>query len=1005
MRAHRVVVLDASAGCGKTTALVARWLAFLKEGVDPRRAIALTFTRKAAGELVDRARLALLAASGDDDAKRALGTGWEALAGSVPAPETAREALRWLDEAPVGTTDAFVRDLLHEFALLARDPVTGQGLDAPFRGRPVDPSARRRAARRILAQDPLGADLRASLVPGTLLELVTAGDLHRDEVDDAGWEALVAEWTTGGGPVRFGPVTLSQPELRALVAQAQQPPAGLRDRLRQIREAIAREVHAEAMLSGEPDHDTLLRAAVALVSDHPEALAGRFQALLVDEAQDASPGQWALYRALLALDDGTGEPLRAVVVGDGRQSIYGFRGAAPDGFGAFSREVHDGGGEIQPLLTNHRSSPALVAAFRRLFGHLTGPMAHRGLDPLASLDGVVPGPYNPADPPDGMAVWVQLPPRDRTSPGDADTLALGAFATRLGAELAPGQTAAVLAPTWFVARKACRTLKELGVEAVLDGEPWHEAGVAADLRSLLVALIDPADDLAWLAVWKHPAIGISDQSLDQVARLGPLSALLDREDWAVDWQSGEAAALGRAREALWEARRDLRTEDPAVILERLTHRLPWRPLLEVSPEGPDEILALEALIEALRGLGGGAERAVDALTDLRGLEGHHQGQIPDSAVRCTTVFQAKGLAWDHVCVLSPGATAGRKQLTTVLPLQGGRVAAGLRFDPDGAFDERPDAVALLAAKVAGSLAEEEAMRLLYVACTRARRSLTLGLPGTGWKNLGVSQRIVAAAFADRAHEAQVRRAKGSVVVPAEVVAPVRHVAALEAEAAMPSPPVAPRPRSARKPSQLVHQLPPGAQVDFAVARIHLGGGFHPGGPLVPLPEGIVGRSAADWGHLVHGWFGSWQFDGEPQVDAALAWLSREVRPQDDPLVLAELLVAVSQRIRDEKSPMWRLVTDPKARLHFEWPFVASDDGSSLSGRVDLVVERPHKPLAIVDFKAGATSPSSLADLREGAGLDGYAPQLEAYRRALGGMGLEVGIVALWYVRTGASVQW
>ena len=58
-RAHAVdprrnVVLEASAGTGKTSVLVDRYVNLLLAGVDPEHILAITFTRKAAAEMRER---------------------------------------------------------------------------------------------------------------------------------------------------------------------------------------------------------------------------------------------------------------------------------------------------------------------------------------------------------------------------------------------------------------------------------------------------------------------------------------------------------------------------------------------------------------------------------------------------------------------------------------------------------------------------------------------------------------------------------------------------------------------------------------------------------------------------------------------------------------------------------------------------------------------------------------------------------------------------------------
>src|SRR5688572_30393658 len=121
------VVVRAAAGCGKTTDLARRYLAFLADGVPAEQAIAITFTRKAAAELAERVSLALRACLGGpaaDEARSRLGSAWEHYREAAPKdPAQVRAALAALPEAPIGTTDAFVQQLLTEFALDAALPL------------------------------------------------------------------------------------------------------------------------------------------------------------------------------------------------------------------------------------------------------------------------------------------------------------------------------------------------------------------------------------------------------------------------------------------------------------------------------------------------------------------------------------------------------------------------------------------------------------------------------------------------------------------------------------------------------------------------------------------------------------------------------------------------------------------------------------------------------------------------------------------------------------------
>ena len=97
------VVLEASAGTGKTTVLVARYVNLLMRGVDPANILAITFTRKAAAEMRERIIRELRRAAAQSTSDRAR---WAAI----------RDRLA---DIQISTIDAFCLSLLREFPLEA----------------------------------------------------------------------------------------------------------------------------------------------------------------------------------------------------------------------------------------------------------------------------------------------------------------------------------------------------------------------------------------------------------------------------------------------------------------------------------------------------------------------------------------------------------------------------------------------------------------------------------------------------------------------------------------------------------------------------------------------------------------------------------------------------------------------------------------------------------------------------------------------------------------------
>lgn len=120
---------------------------------------------------------------------------------------------------------------------------------------------------------------------------------------------------------------------------------------------------------GKVDFADLINLPMRLLRENDEVrreLRGQYAHILVDEYQDVNRGSALLVKELA----GEGEGLWAV--GDARQSIYRFRGAAPINTRDWEKDYPQG--DRKPLAVNYRSKQGVVA----LFGAYAGAMAVGG---------------------------------------------------------------------------------------------------------------------------------------------------------------------------------------------------------------------------------------------------------------------------------------------------------------------------------------------------------------------------------------------------------------------------------------------------------------------------------------------------------------------------------------------------------------------------------------------------------------------------------------------------
>ena len=169
----RTLFLEAGAGSGKTSCLVNRFVALVESGIAADRIAAITFTEKAAGELLDRIR---------GELEERVRAGSDACA----------RALIVLDRAAIGTLHAFAQRILNEHPVEAGLPPSIQVLDEI--ASQVAFEARWEAYVDEVLEDPaMEQPLRLLLASGAdlkhLRDVAAAFDDNWDLVEDrAGWQ-------------------------------------------------------------------------------------------------------------------------------------------------------------------------------------------------------------------------------------------------------------------------------------------------------------------------------------------------------------------------------------------------------------------------------------------------------------------------------------------------------------------------------------------------------------------------------------------------------------------------------------------------------------------------------------------------------------------------------------------------------------------------------------------------------------------------------------------------
>ena len=490
-------------------------------------------------------------------------------------------------------------------------------------------------------------------------------------------------------------------------------------------------------------------------------LDGGLSHVLLDEAQDTAPEQWDIIRSLTA-EFFTGLGATAITrtvfaVGDEKQSIFSFQGAAPERLAveaqAFAAMVNDSGGRFDnvPLRESWRSAPEILSFVDAV---IAAPELRAGLSPEdGGAVAALPITHVARRDPGGCVdVWppevegeTREPeawgPVDAEQSASANKLLARRIAVSIAGMIARGEGVrdrgskdlrpCVAGDVLILVRRRgvlfheiIRALKREGVAvAGADRLKLSAHGVFADLEALGRFARFPPDDLTLAGLLRSPLCDVDEESLFDLAydRSGSLwDALTARADQRPAWR----AAADMLNWAIAESDRAAPFDFYGRLLNRRDaagRTVRQRILTRMGAEGEE---ALDAFVAEARNAEARGVRDLETFLARIAASELEIKREPDEAltrsggeVRVMTVHGAKGLE-APVVILPDTTTRATAQSGALMSLaDGGFLWAPRKTD---------DCPASEAARLARERAtDEESARLLYVALTRARDRLII----------------------------------------------------------------------------------------------------------------------------------------------------------------------------------------------------------------------------------------------------------------------------------------
>jgi len=884
--------------------------------------------------------------------------------------------LELLAAAPLSDIEALARALCSELPELAQagaaDPAAADKL--------------RDLARRVLAipdgrEKPQGKILEAIAQIGARLEAAAAAAAADAPSPDAEEppEARSASW-----PKKWAESEDAQAlyDRAADVAAAASPraEAAVR-RAARLLVPFAERFRREYARRGWVSFDGLLRRARDLLRDHPrvrEESKRRFAALLIDEFQDTDPLQGELLMFLAEKPAGGARrwqdvvpaPGRLFVVGDPKQSIYRFRGADIAAYEGFVGRLRETGALLCDLTANFRSVPAVVGPVNDAFA--VAMRAEPGAQPAYKA-------IRPARPEGAPGPAVRVVAIADAADAEAARRAEAAWVARRIAQTgrmpgAPTQGRRPLKDFAVLLRSSAAlpayldAFKRRGIPYAVEIERFfYEAPEVSDFLNLLRALDDPFDRVALAGLLRSPLAALTDDGLLSLAREGALSYRRDPPPKSLPEPERRRAS------ALFEALRGLRARvgreplgDVVAAAFEATNLLELASRAYHGQQTASNLLKLKRMaVEAADGRGATLKEFCARVREAA-RESKREGESPLAderleAVRVMTVHKSKGLEFP---VVFAGYLTGRPG--------GGADKPSLRRDaatgrPALRLGDLASGAMALADVREKNLEKREAVRLLYVAMTRAREELWLlgrEKPDSG--------SLASSLLASSSWPADGRDGR----------LPVERVSAADApEAPSPAAPAAGAPDV----SAVVREWEARAKRREAASapRSRAATAYLREAPKRPAvaDDGERSVSGAEVGQLCHRVLQDWDYRAGGDLVAAVE-SARVILERRAPSPLWADAATEAERVLGEflKSGAARELAGAEI-LGREVPFAYAEGSTVVRGSADLLY-RAGKKLVVADYKSERVDDRSAAAARAHYAEQGRT-YVEAVRRAWG----------------------